>query len=91
MTSIQKDMKNRMPYTVPEGYFDSLDTRIRSRRKRSARRMTAVAASALLVLGIGGFMAGRSGYQQSDTSRDDAIVEFLMDSNAPLAYFDESL
>lgn len=80
-----------MPYTVPEGYFDSLDTRIRSRRKRSTRRMTAVAASALLVLGIGGFVAGRNIAATADSSKEEAIVEYLIESGAPLAYFEESL
>lgn len=103
-------MNSKLPYSVPEGYFENLEDRALekvSRRRGFAQKMApllAVAASMVVLLGIGSFIIGRSSSPESTQAEvaqvsptaaamelsEDDIIDFLVYSNAPLAYFDES-
>lgn len=90
-------MKNKLPYSVPEGYFENLESRVTeniSRRPGLSQRLApamAIAASMLILLGIGSLIVGNHRIPAAQTAlTEDEIIEYLIDSRAPLAYFDET-
>lgn len=85
-------MKHTLPYSTPEGYFEQLEGRLTSRI--GPRRLPAIAAAASLaiLLGIGGFAIGRYQNVKGEAlTGEDAVIEYLIDTGAPLAYFEDSL
>lgn len=91
-------MNNKLPYSTPAGYFENLDGRVMDNiaRKTGLRQrfapVLAIAASVAVLLGIGGFIVGRTSAPAAQTAlTEDEIIEYLIDSGAPLAYFEESL
>lgn len=90
-------MNKKMPYSVPEEYFGNLEERVMdsvTKRPGLWQKMTpalAVAASMLVLLGIGSFIVGKTSGPSARTSlTEDEIIEYLIESHAPLAYFDET-
>ena len=80
-------MRKQVPYSVPEGYFDSLQTRLSDipQRRTSVNWMPylALAASFALLVAVGSFVLNRtsSSYQADDSE----IIEYLIDSGTTLA------
>ena len=85
------DMKRQMPYSVPENYFENLEERILSRKKeKRSIPVSAIAASLLVLVAAGAFLLGRSGIEAPVPSNgEEAVIEYLIDSGAPLAYFED--
>jgi len=80
-------MRKQVPYSVPDGYFDSLNTRLSSIPQQRARvnflPYLAMAASFLILLAVGNFILQRtaSSYQADDSE----IIEYLIESGTTLA------
>lgn len=80
-------MRKQVPYSVPDGYFDSLRTRLSDIPERRTRvnllPYLAMAASFLVLLAIGNFILNRtaSSYQADDSE----IIEYLIGSGTTLA------
>ena len=86
-------MKNKMPYSVPEGYFNELSARLsgipaaeaaaRTPFRVAARPYFALAAIFAAALVLGNVFLGR---QQADVQcSDEDIIEYLIDSGTTLA------
>lgn len=85
-------MRKQIPYSVPDGYFDSLRTRLSSIPERRSRinfvPWLALAASFLLLAVIGNFILSRttSPYQTDDSE----IIEYLIESGTTLAQIESA-
>ena len=83
-------MKNKMSFTTPDGYFDSLKERLaeipaRHPRRTVAQRLTpyiALAASFALIVAVGSAVLRRTVVPQAS---DAEIIEYLIDSDMTLA------
>ena len=97
--SNKADMKGKLPYSVPEGYFESLGSRLSAipeeTRARSFKPVYAFAAAALAaVLVIGGLSLRQtpsSTQSPSQISETDEIIDYLIDSGTSLCYLEEAL
>ena len=82
-------MRKQLPYSVPENYFGNLQERILSRNRTRKLPFSAIAASLLILIGAGAFLIGRYGNgAAAQSDGEDAVIEYLIDSGAPLAYFE---
>lgn len=83
----ESEMKKQMPYSMPEGYLDSLQERLGQIPNRRARiNLTpyfALAASILLLVVAGNFFLSRT--QAVAPVSDDAIIEYIIESGTTLA------
>lgn len=85
-------MKKQLPYSVPDNYFENLESRILSRKRTGRFPLSAIAASILILIGASAFFLGKSsGTGTALDGNEDAIIEYLIDSGAPLAYFEDNL
>ena len=86
-------MKKKMPYSTPEGYFESLQTRlseIPARRSRiSLAPYLALAASFVLALLAGNYILMKT--TASQPASDEEIVEYLIDSGMTLAQLEDAV
>ncbi|MCQ2156377.1 MAG: hypothetical protein MJY57_04155 [Bacteroidales bacterium] len=82
-------MKHELPYNVPQGYFDQLEYRLKEipgrRRFLPAVSVALVTACVALMIVAGGYLR-----QRSIISEQDAIAEYLIETNVPLYYFEEN-
>lgn len=80
-------MRKQVPYSVPDGYFDSLSSRLSEIPQRRARvnfiPYLALVASFALLVAVGNFVLNRtsSSYQADDSE----IIDYLIDSGTTLA------
>lgn len=76
-----------MPYSMPEGYMDSLQERLvripESRVRVNLMPYLALAASFLVLLAVGNFVLNRT--QSAAPVSDEAIIEYLIESGTTLA------
>lgn len=85
-------MKNKLPYSVPEGYFGELNEKLMRTGTFRFAPAIAVAASIVILAGIGGLFFNRTEPAPVQTgSPEDEIIEYLICSGAPLAYFEDNL
>lgn len=97
--SKKADMKRNLPYSVPEGYFESLGSRLseipaRSRGfvfKPAYAFATAIVAVLLLVGGICLHKTPSSTPSPVQVSETDDIIDYLIDSGTSLCYLEEAL
>ena len=86
-------MKQKLPYSTPAGYFDSLQTRlseIPARRSRiNLTPYLALAASFALALLAGNFILMKT--TASQPASDEEIIEYLIDSGTTLAQLEVDL
>lgn len=86
-------MKKTMPYSTPEGYFDSLQCRlsdIPSRKRRfNFTPYLALAASFAVALLAGNYILMKSTADQP--ASDEDIVEYLIDSGTTLAQLEDAV
>jgi len=92
-------MKNKMPYSTPEGYFDELEGRLRSiptsssavpLRSRLAPYL-AMAASFAIALVIGSTVLNKTATPSQQLASDEEIIEYLIDSDISLNQIEEYL
>ena len=90
-------MRKKLPYSVPEGYFESLATRLssipsrESSRSRSFHRVAgALAIAASLAAGV---LIGTNISRQKDAAStfQDDIIAYLIDSGTTLEQIEYSL
>jgi hypothetical protein len=86
-------MKKQMPYSTPEGYFESLQDRLSEIPVRKSRiNLTpylALAASFALALLAGNYILMKTAGSQS--ASDEEIVEYLIDSGTTLAQLEDAV
>lgn len=86
-------MKKTMPYSTPEGYFDSLQGRlseIPARRSRiNLTPYLALAASFALALLAGNYILTKTA--ASRPASEEEIVEYLIDSGTTLAQLEDAM
>lgn len=86
-------MKKTMPYSTPEGYFDSLQGRlseIPARRSRiNLTPYLALAASFALALLAGNYILTKTAASQP--ASEEEIVEYLIDSGTTLAQLEDAM
>ena len=86
-------MKKQMPYSTPEGYFESLQTRlseIPARRSRiNLMPYLALAASFALAALAGNYILMKT--TASQPASDEEIVEYLIDSGMTLAQLEDAV
>lgn len=84
-------MRNKMPYSVPEGYFQEMQEKMKTvpylRARVSPTPYLALAASFLLLLGIGTFILSRTA--PADYVTNEEIAEYLIESGTTLAQLEE--
>lgn len=80
-------MRKQVPYSVPDGYFDSLRTRLSEIPQKRARvnflPYLALAASFLVLLAVGHFVLQRTA--SSYRADDNEIIEYIIESGTTLA------
>ncbi|MBP5520973.1 MAG: hypothetical protein J6X82_00975 [Bacteroidales bacterium] len=85
-------MKNYFPYSSPEGYFESLQTRLSQipvrRRRVSWVPYLALAASFLILLAVGTTVLTRS---TRTWPSDDEVIEYLIESGTTLAQLEDAV
>jgi len=86
-------MKNKMPYSTPSGYFDSLSQRLSDIPERRTRihlaPYLALAVSFALALLIGNFILTKTA--GSSQPSEEEIVEYLINSGTTLAQVVEAI
>ena len=86
-------MKKQMPYSTPEGYFESLQDRLSEIPVRKSRiNLTpylALAASFALALLAGNYILMKTAGSQP--ASDEEIVEYLIDSGTTLAQLEDAV
>ena len=85
-------MKNYFPYSSPEEYFESLQTRLSQipvrRRRVSWVPYLALAASFLILLAVGTTVLTRS---TRTWPSDDEVIEYLIESGTTLAQLEDAV
>ena len=85
-------MKTKMPYSVPEGYFDGLKAslnEIPARRTRiNLMPYLALAASFLILLAAGTFILNKTA---GSYASDEEIIEYLAESGTTLARLEQTV
>ena len=105
--SIMSEMKTKLPYTVPEGYFDSLKERLSAipagqvesgfevKRSESGRRFSryAVALTALAACLVAGIFIGKNLQKDNSgyTAENEMIIEYLVESGTTLSQIENCL
>ena len=86
-------MKKNMPYSMPEGYFESLKNRLGEIPARKSRiNLTpylALAASFMLAMLAGNYILMKT--TASQPASEDEIVEYLIDSGMTLAQLEDEV
>ena len=86
-------MKKQLPYSTPEGYFESLQNRLSEIPARKSRiNLTpylALAASFMLAMLAGNYILMKT--TASQPASDDEIVEYLIDSGMTLAQLEDEV
>ena len=101
------EMKKKLPYTVPEGYFDSLKARLsaipagqgegfaesESERRRPSLNRWAIAVAALAACLVSGIFIGKNLGNDTTgyTADNDMIIEYLVESGTTLAQIENCL
>lgn len=85
-------MKKELPYSTPEGYFDSLKSRLSgipaSKTRLNLVPYFALAVSFALLVMLGNFILTKS--MASQPASDEEIIEYLIDSGTTLAQLEEA-
>ena len=85
-------MTNKLPYSTPSGYFDSLQSRLSRIPARRTRinfvPYLALAVSFSLLVLIGNYILTKS--TASQPASDEEIIEYLIDSGTTLAQLEEA-
>jgi len=90
-------MKNKMPYSTPEGYFDSLEERLtaipetRTSLRSRLSPYLALAASFAIALVIGNTVLDKTATPSSEKATDEEIISYLIDSDISLNQIEEYL
>ena len=86
-------MRKQMPYSAPEGYFDSLKSRLSEIPARRSRvnviPYLVLAASFAILVVAGNFILSRTSSQLP--ASDDAIIEYLIESGTTLAQVENAV
>ena len=86
-------MKQKLPYSTPARYFDSLQTRLSdSPQRRTGIKLTpylALAASFALALLAGNYILTKT--TASQPASDEEIIEYLIDSGTTLAQLEDDM
>ena len=86
-------MKNKIPYSTPEGYFDGLQARLMEIPAPRARiriaPYLALAASFAAALLVGNYILMKTTATQP--ASDDEIIEYLIDSGTTLAQLEDAV
>ena len=86
-------MKTNIPYSTPEGYFDSLQNRLSEIPARRTRinftPYLALAASFVMALLVGNYILMKTAGNQS--ASDEEIVEYLIESGTTLAQLEDAV
>ena len=86
-------MKQKLPYSTPARYFDSLQTRLSDLpQRRTGIKLTpylALAASFALALLAGNYILTKT--TASQPASDEEIIEYLIDSGTTLAQLEDDM
>ena len=86
-------MKTNIPYSTPEGYFESLQNRLSEIPARRTRfnftPYLALAASFVIALLVGNYILMKTAGNQS--ASDEEIVEYLIESGTTLAQLEDAV